>query len=608
MSLFFAYHRATAAEHQSHVDTLSAQGYRPISLNVSGDPADARYTAVWVQRPGTLWVAVHGIDAGTYQARFDVLTGQGYTPTLLSATGPVDRATFTALFERGIDVDCFARHGLRWDPITDPDTLTHENQRAYDQGFIPRCLVVYGTPSDRRFAGIWFRNVGPIPWSWWWADPDTYQLYFDAEVRGGIRPTWVAEADGGWILSVFRDDQIGQWWARHRLTADQYQAEFDARKADGAMPLMVQAGGVGDDTRYASIFARQETPFARSFTVTGANAASVAELDHAVRDFMAAHAIRAGAVAVGRSGTIVLSRAYTWAEPGYPITGTHTVFRVASLSKMFAVACVDRLVSKHKLTWNTQAFPFLGITSAMLGSQTPDPLIGTIAVRELALRRSGLRRDWDGGNDLRSIASKLSIAATPTRDQLIRYIYGEPLMFAPGTQELYSNIAFTVLTSVIEAASGRPFIDYLQREILQPLGITDVHVAATRHAGRRVDEVPGYDDPGIGLTLLQPTLNIWEPKAYGGSFVLENGEGAGGLVTSARSVARFIATHAVWDSGGRQLATRYGTLDGAISGAVSRGDGLDFGYTFNRRVTDAEHDQITASINAYLDAHGAALH
>jgi hypothetical protein len=72
-------------------------------------------------------------------------------------------------------------------------------------------------------------------------------------------------------------------------------------------------------------------------------------------------------------------------------------------------------------------------------------------------------------------------------------------------------------------------------------------------------------------------------------------------------VARFIATHAVWNVGGRELATRYGTLDGTTSGAVSRGDGLDLGYAFNRRVTDAEHDQITAGINGYLDAYGARL-
>ena len=58
---------------------------------------------------------------------------------------------------------------------------------------------------------------------------------------------------------------------------------------------------------------------------------------------------------------------------------------------------------------------------------------------------------------------------------------------------------------------------------------------------------------------------------------------------------------------GRALATRYGTLDGTISGAVSRGDGLDMAFVFNRRTSDAEHDQITALINNVLNVHGAVL-
>ena len=36
---------------------------------------------------------------------------------------------------------------------------------------------------------------------------------------------------------------------------------------------------------------------------------------------------------------------------------------------------------------------------------------------------------------------------------------------------------------------------------------------------------------------------------------------------------RFIATHSVWDIGGREVATRYGEMDGTGAGAVSRDDG-----------------------------------
>jgi CubicO group peptidase (beta-lactamase class C family) len=179
-------------------------------------------------------------------------------------------------------------------------------------------------------------------------------------------------------------------------------------------------------------------------------------------------------------------------------------------------------------------------------------------------------------------------------------------VFAPGTADQYSNIAFTVLTSVIEVASGRPYLDYLRSDVLQPMGIADVHVAATVHASGS-GEVPGYDDPGIGLSWLQPRARVWEPNAYGGSFTLENGEGSGGLVTSASTIARVIATHAVWDVGVRQVAARYGVLDGTTSGAVSRGDGLDVGFVFNRRVSPSRHDGIRNAIDRFLNVHGDAL-
>lgn len=387
--------------------------------------------------------------------------------------------------------------------------------------------------------------------------------------------------------------------------------EFNTRVVGGAIPIMVQAGGIGDATRFASIFTKREDSLSRGWYVTGTPMTTATNLDSVVRKFMTAHSIRAGTVACGRNGKIVLAHGYTWAEAGYPVISPNTLFRIASLAKIFTAACIELLVATGRLTWSTQAFPFLGINAKLLPTQSPDPLTKTITVQQLVLRKSGLRRNWDDGSDPRSIALKLGIATTPTRDQLVRYMYGEPLVFPPGTAEEYSNIAFTVLTSVIEKASNRSYLDFLHHEILQSMEITDVHIATTIHASIPY-EVPSYDDPGIGLSMLQPKEKIWEPIAYGGGFTLENGEGSGGLITSTSTIARFIATHPVWNQSamqlaGRELSTRYGKLEGTTSGAVSRPDGLDFSYAFNRQVTDAEHDQITADINRYLDIFGGGL-
>ena len=79
-TMFQAYHGVTGAQHQANFNNLSAQGYRMISLSAYGDPGNLLYAAVWVQRSGPAWEAVHGVDAAGYQAFFDTWTAKGYVP------------------------------------------------------------------------------------------------------------------------------------------------------------------------------------------------------------------------------------------------------------------------------------------------------------------------------------------------------------------------------------------------------------------------------------------------------------------------------------------------------------------------------------------------
>ena len=103
------------------------------------------------------------------------------------------------------------------------------------EGYIPRCLTVYGDPADRRFAGVWVKNTDAVLWSWWFAGPDLHRRLSDALASGGMRPAAFSVATDGAILSMFRD-RVGDWHERHGLTAAEYQAEFDRRSAAGWPP------------------------------------------------------------------------------------------------------------------------------------------------------------------------------------------------------------------------------------------------------------------------------------------------------------------------------------------------------------------------------------
>ena len=184
---------------------------------------------------------------------------------------------------------------------------------------------------------------------------------------------------------------------------------------------------------------------------------------------------------------------------------------------------------------------------------------------------------------------------------MLQYIFGTPLVARPGTGDNYSNPAFTVLTAIVEKASGLSFIDYLRRALLTPLGIVDVQVGATVASLRRKDEVATYDAPGVGPSHVDMAEDATAPDAHGGKFSLEHDVGAGGLIMSTATIARFLGTHAVWNIGTREVGGRYGRFAGTGAAAVSRADGVDFAIAFNREIDYPDYDAVVAKIQDILD-------
>lgn len=341
-----------------------------------------------------------------------------------------------------------------------------------------------------------------------------------------------------------------------------------------------------------------ESLMSRRWTVTGNTFLGGFAIDRAIKLFMFEHDIRALSVAIAKGGAVIGTRGYTWAMPDYPITQPATLFRVASVSKIFTCAAIDKLVMTGALHLETQAFPYLGVIKLPLIPTDRD--INSITVKHLALRQSGLKDDVEV--EIRSIAKLFGTTSRPTRAQVLQYIFGTPLVARPGTGDNYSNTAFTVLTAIVEKASGLSFIDYLRRSLLAPLGIVDVHVGATPASLRRADEVATYDALGVSPSHLDMAEGATAPDAQGGKFSLEQDVGAGGLIMSTATIARFLGTHAVWDIGPREVGGRYGRFAGTGALAVSRADGADFAIAFNREIEYPDYDALVAKIQSILDA------
>lgn len=76
---------------------------------------------------------------------------------------------------------------------------------------------------------------------------------------------------------------------------------------------------------------------------------------------------------------------------------------------------------------------------------------------EASAKRSDVRGGgWSGGAPIRQIAS---VAAA------------SPIMFEPGTKELYSNTGIDIGAAIVEVITGMKWEDYLKQEVLDPLGM-----------------------------------------------------------------------------------------------------------------------------------------
>src|SRR3984957_6972541 len=600
---FQAYHGVSAAQHQAFFNQLSAEGYGMISLSVYGDPGNALYAAVWVNRPMPGWVAVHGVNAAGYQNWFNTWAAKGYASELVSATGSGNDAVFAAVMIQGVTGGWTARHNLS------AADFAAQNSAAQSANMIPVCVSIYGDPGSPTYAGIWRANPGFTKWLVNPADPaPSYQATFNTDTQlpgytlNGWRPAYVAVSSDQTYCSVYKDDYVGPWVARHGLSAAQYQAEFDAQNHAGRYPIFVQGGGSGNNIVYTAVFASHDQPIARQWTVTGTAVPAQAGIDSAMETFMKTNGVRAAQVAFGKNGPIELARAYTWAEPGYRVTQPSDHFLLASCSKMFCEAVIQALFDAKTLSPTDKAYAKLGL------SRPVDPRSDAITIQELLDHTGGyddsIPPNFDPTYSMGSIAKSLGVNPL-TRLEVCKYMYGQPLQHDPGTTNAYSNYGYLLLAAVADAVTTqKDYYSYLQAELLGPESITEAGIISTQASGRTAQEAIA-EDPGLGMNALDPASPRQVPAVYGGDGEInEIGAATDGLGASARALAQFAHLHAVWGNGGRAPGfLRAGSTPGASTYVWSRAAGGDAALTINTRPRPAgSPSDIVGQLQATIDS------
>lgn len=550
---FVATHDRTHADYQKQWDTLVPKGYRPISISVYGQRSNPLYAAVWVQRSGPAFAGIHGATETEYINFFKTWAAKGYSPTILSVTGPADNPIFAAVMEQSNHGVSLTRHRLISGSADNDSTLEYWIREARQKNWIPRWISTYGEPNNRRYAIVLDPNPTQALWNiagWRGENGTDYQNLFNAQVQQWARPAFVTVSPDGSYLSVFREDSIGNWVARHGMSSQQYQQQFNEWTAKGMFPVYVQAGGAGENTRFAALFATRDTPFERKFTMTGPAVPAMSAIDSKVKTFMEQSGTRATGVAVTYKGRLVFARGYTWGEPDYPVTQPTSMFRLASCSKPITSIAIHQLIQQNQLSLDSTMQSILGLTPAQGG--TMDGKFKDITVRHLLSHTAG----WDR-NEVPDVPSHETVAQAYgqntlpiTKQQIASYMAGRPLQFAPGAEQKYSNLGYLLLGLIIERKLGMSYVDALTQRVFRPLGLTRPHRTPDGKGAEKPGSVRQHDEAlRVGPSMISGTVNGTRPlvpAAYGGGdFAVA--EAFGGWCMAPVDYAKVLAAFALGD-------------------------------------------------------------
>lgn len=160
-----------------------------------------------------------------------------------------------------------------------------------------------------------------------------------------------------------------------------------------------------------------------------------------------------------------------------------TIFRIASMTKSFAAAAILHLRDAGKLRLDEPAATYVPELTT-LSYPTTDS--APITVRQLLTMNAGWPQD-DPWADRQIYRSDTAISTF--------YELGASWSNPPGVVFEYSNYGYMLLGRIITNVSGTSAVDYINREFVQPLGMTstfwdaaDVPPARLAHGYRWEDE------------------------------------------------------------------------------------------------------------------------
>lgn len=215
---------------------------------------------------------------------------------------------------------------------------------------------------------------------------------------------------------------------------------------------------------------------------------------------------------------------------------TDDIFWIASMSKPITAVCIAILADEGKLSFDdplSKHLPEFAGLEVNENGQSAKPS-HPVTLRDVMTHTSGL-------GEMTSREPHLTLAETSKK------LSQQPLRFQPGSRWAYSTAGLDVLGRVVEVASGMPFDLFLQKRLLDPLGMTNTsfRIAPEKesrwaHSYRWNAQAGKLDETTIPYLYKTVVTDVERPPL-----------GGAGLFSTAEDIARFY-----------QMMLNKGTLGG----------------------------------------------
>jgi CubicO group peptidase (beta-lactamase class C family) len=326
-------------------------------------------------------------------------------------------------------------------------------------------------------------------------------------------------------------------------------------------------------------------------------------VDDFVTDWLAEHRIPGAAVAVVDDGETAYAEGYgardlTTNQPATP----DTLYGVASVTKSFTALAVLQQVERTDLDLQDPITEYL---------PTYEGLADPPTVHELLSHSSGIPSDGASVVLISRLTDQDPVEVPlSSDDDLRRHVRGAVADHADGERFFYYNTGYTILGKLVAELDGRPFPQYVDEEVLAPLGmdrsrlapesvegVGDVMTPYKREDGGRVETSFPFKGVGAAGGLLSSASELADYLAFqmGSHEATRGGDAGDGHVVDPDLLAAAHEAHSV----------RQTYLDGSEQG---------YGYGWMRRSllgdTLIEHGGslgVSTSYVGYLDDAGLGV-